>query len=400
MSIKGSAVLPSGLLLLAGAAFIGAVVFSVGTEEAIAQGQGQVIRTYRQARWAFDIQNRVIRFSHGNHQRRDRWFWAYFGKGYSDCTTCHQISLPDRTDAATVDLVAEIRRHAKAPTPYGIKEATCRTCHNNVTAPADCAWCHVPGSEPLKGVQLVALGEFEEPVDRIIADYNEQFKSGVHTVRKYKEKRWLFDIQNDNIRFSHGNHKSRDRLFNAYYGTGYDECGNCHNLGLLTAGPEGPVVENGEHLNTVEDIREYESDIVPFGIMMARCFSACHNGLTAPNDCTNCHLPGSRPVLGEALSDEVAAVVESARRVASRGDVEHPGAKVYAQRRCNLCHTIDKAGAPIASDLSDIGTRRDVTWLAQFLTNHREPEPRETTPALTLSEQEAQSLAAYLVTLR
>lgn len=401
--IKRSAALPGSLLLLAGAAFVSAVAFSIGigTQEARAQSQADVIKTFRQARWTFDIQDGRIRFSHGNHQRRDRWFRAYFGRGYSDCTTCHRISRPAATNAAAVDFAAEIRKHADAPAPYGIEEATCRTCHNNVTAPADCAWCHTPGSEPLESVQPPALGPDEEPVDRIVADYDEQFERGVDTVREYKEKRWAFDIQNDNIRFSHGNHKSRDRFFHAYFGTGYDDCGNCHNLGLLTAGPQGPVVENGEHLNTVEDIREYESDIVPFGIMMGRCFSACHNGLTAPNDCTNCHLPGSRPLSGEAISAEVAAVVESARQVARRGDVDHPGAKVYAQRQCNLCHAMGEAGAPIASVLSDIGTRRDMTWLAQFLTNnHQEPEASATTPAVNLSEMEAQSLAQYLVTLR
>lgn len=398
MSIKKSATLSRGLLLLAAAAFIGAAAFSMGTGEASAQGQ--VIRTFRQARWAFDIQDGLIRFSHGNHQRRDRWFRAYFGRGYSDCTTCHDVPLPAATDTATVDFVAEIRKHANAPMPYGIEEATCRTCHNNVTAPADCAWCHVPGSGPLEGVEVPALGEHEEPVDRIVADYDEQFERGVDAVREYKEKRWFFDIQNDNIRFSHGNHKSRDRFFNAYLGTGYEDCGNCHNLGLLTAGPEGPVVTDGEHLNTVEDIREYEFDIVPFGIMMGRCFSACHNGVTAPNDCTNCHLPGSRPLSGEAVTPEVAAVIEGAREVARSGETDHPGAKVYAQRRCNLCHTIGGAGAPIASDLGDIGARRDATSLARFLTNHQEPQPRETTPALRLSELEGESLAQYLATLR
>ena len=117
MSIRRSAALPRGLLLLAAAAFIGAAAFSMGTREASAQGQGQVISTYRQARWAFDIQDGLIRFSHGNHQRRDRWFQAYLGRSYSDCTTCHDVPLPAGTDTATVDFVAEIRGHADAPVP-------------------------------------------------------------------------------------------------------------------------------------------------------------------------------------------------------------------------------------------------------------------------------------------
>ena len=86
--------------------------------------------------------------------------------------------------------------------------------------------------------------------------------------------------------------------------------------------------------------------------------------------------------------------------VARSNSADHPGATVYAQRRCNLCHRIGEAGAPIASNLGGIGTRRDVTSLTQFLTNHQEATPRATTPALRLSALEAENLAQYLATLK
>lgn len=385
-------------LFAAAIVFLAAVGFAARTEGVNAQDQATV-KQYGERRWSFDIQDGRIRFSHGNHARRDRWFRAYFGKAYRDCTTCHAIELARPADALKVDLVTEIRRHADAPTPYGVREATCLTCHNNVTAPNDCAWCHVPGSRALAGVAAPALGQYEEAADSRIPDYNERFELGVHTVQAYKEKKWFFDIQNDNIRFSHGNHKSRDRLFNAYFGSTYQDCGNCHNLGLLTVGPDGPVVEDGEHLNTVETIREYETDIYPFGIMMARCFSACHNNLTAPNDCTNCHLPGSRALTGGALADDVAAVATRAGRATAAG-AAHPGERIYLERRCDLCHKVDGVGAPVASDLSDVGNRRDAKWLAQFLANHQEAESRPATPRLNLSAAEGSSLAQYLTTLR
>ncbi len=38
------------------------------------KGEKEIIREYAETRYSFDIQNGVIRFSHGNHQRRDRWF--------------------------------------------------------------------------------------------------------------------------------------------------------------------------------------------------------------------------------------------------------------------------------------------------------------------------------------
>ncbi|MCH8015383.1 MAG: cytochrome c [Acidobacteria bacterium] len=366
-----------------------------------AQDTTNIIRAFQQKRFSFDIQNGSLRFSHGNHRRRDRWFRAYFGTGYSDCSNCHHLEFPEPENGTAVDFVAEIRKHDKDTIPYGIQEETCLSCHNNITAPNDCQWCHVPGSPPLQGTETARLGEYQEPVDPILPDYNENFQRDVDTIRDYKEKRWFFDIQNNTIRFSHGNHSSRDRWFKAYFGTGYRECGNCHNLGLPYASEVGMQLEDGEHLNSVEDIRDYEDDIYPFGIMMARCFETCHNGRTAPNDCMNCHLPGSRALSEGAagLSDEMQTIVAQSE-AGTAGDLQDPGEQVYKQRNCNLCHVLNQVGAPIASDLSNIANRRDLKWLGEFLKNHQEPEPKSTTPRLEFSDEEAQSLAEYLAAER
>ena len=379
------------------------VVFGlIGKPEMVsAQDEAQIIRAYQPKRFSFDIQNGSIRFSHGNHRRRDRWFSAYFGSGYSDCSNCHHLEFPEPEDGIAVDFVAEIRKQAKDTIPYGVQEDTCLTCHNNITAPNDCQWCHVPGSPSLAGVEAAELGEYQEVVDSIIPDYNENFQRDVDTIRDYKEKRWFFDIENNTVRFSHGNHSSRDRWFRAYFGTGYQECGNCHNLGLPYVSEEGMLLDDGEHLNSVEDIRDYEDDIYPFGIMMARCFESCHNGRTAPNNCMTCHLPGSRALSegAAALSDEMQTIVAQSGE-GTAGDLQAPGKRVYGQRNCNLCHTLNEVGGPIASDLSDIANRRDLKWLGEFLKNHQEPEPKSTTPRLNLSDEEAQSLAEYLAAER
>ena len=367
-----------------------------------AQDEAGTIRAYRQKRWSFDIQNGLIRFSHGNHSRRDRWFRAYFGTGFNDCANCHRVEFPQPTDGTKVDSVSEIRKHQDNEIPYGIEEETCLICHNNVTAPNDCNWCHVQDSEPLREVKAAKLGEHEEEPDRIIPDYNENFRRDVDTIRDYREKGWFFDIENNNIRFSHGNHNSRDRFFNAYFGTGYEDCGNCHNLGLPYASADGVLLEQGEHLNTVEDIRDYEDDIYPFGIMMARCFAACHNGFTAPNDCTNCHLPGSKAVTEgtTALSGDMQNMVGNSIQKQMAGGTKEPGEKVYVQRQCSLCHILNETGAPIASDLTGIGSRREAGWLAGFLRDHQEGETKSTVPRLVLSDEEARSLARYLAQLK
>ncbi len=118
-----------------------------------AQDEPDTIRAFQQKRFSFDIQNGSIRFSHGNHRRRDRWFRAYFGSGYSDCSNCHHLEFPEPEEGTRVDFVAEIRKHNKETIPYGVQEKTCLTCHNNITAPNDCQWCHVPGSPPLQGTE-------------------------------------------------------------------------------------------------------------------------------------------------------------------------------------------------------------------------------------------------------
>ncbi len=115
-------------------------------------------------------------------------------------------------------------------------------------------------------------------------------------VRQYKEENWVFDILNGNIRFSHGNHKNRDRWFRGYFRGNY-ECGICHNTSLpIDDGKGGTTLNEGEPYKTVEEIREAIGDIYPYGVKMFTCLNACHNDFTAPKTCPWCHLPGSKPI--------------------------------------------------------------------------------------------------------
>ncbi|MDB4444157.1 hypothetical protein N9174_02325 [bacterium] len=289
------------------------------------KGKLKIIREYAEKRWTFNIQDGNIRFSHGNHKSRDRWFKAYYGTGYDDCGNCHNLGLLKADpvygvvigEGERLNTVEAIRAAKDDIFPYGIQQESCFTCHDGVTtAPADCAWCHVEGSWPLRQADMEGAGErtsaeekeesdgdnVKEKVDRIIPAYNEDYKRDEDKIVEYKEKPWFFNIQDNSIRFSHGNHMSRNRWFRVYYGTTYKDCGTCHNLGLLSMAEGGVVLEDGEHLNTVEDIRDYEDDIYPYGIMMARCFGSCHNNQTASNACKNCHLPGSKPLI-EGLTE-------------------------------------------------------------------------------------------------
>jgi cytochrome c5 len=112
----------------------------------------------------------------------------------------------------------------------------------------------------------------------------------------------------------------------------------------------------------------------------------------------NCHLPGSRALSegAAALSDEMQTIVAQSG-AGTAGDLQDPGKTLYEQRNCDLCHTLNEVGSPIASNLSDITNRRDLRWLGEFLKNHQGPEPQSTLPRLKLSDEEAQSLAEYLI---
>lgn len=117
-----------------------------------------IVRNFRELNWVFDIQNGNIRFSHGNHKHRDRWFRAYFRKNY-DCEVCHNTSIPADDGRGGITLtpgegfggVEEIRAAKDEPYAYGVKMLTCLgACHNGFTAPKDCAWCHLPESKPIR----------------------------------------------------------------------------------------------------------------------------------------------------------------------------------------------------------------------------------------------------------
>ena len=76
------------------------------------------------------------------------------------------------------------------------------------------------------------------------------------------------------------------------------------------------------------------------------------------------------------------------------------GGEVFREQGCYGCHTVGKTGTPIASDLSQIGARRDETALAAWLRDPALQRPTAHMPKLALSEAEVRALAAYLAAQR
>jgi len=76
------------------------------------------------------------------------------------------------------------------------------------------------------------------------------------------------------------------------------------------------------------------------------------------------------------------------------------GQRLYTEQGCHGCHTMGKAGTPIAPDLSKIGAKYREADLRRWLLDPQQQKPRAHMPRIQMSEAEARALAAYLSTLR
>lgn len=112
---------------------------------------------FREEVWEFDQLNADIRFSHGSHKKRGYWFKEKFGTGYR-CEICHNYGKPGEGSLVNEE---KIREAGNKPgfLPYGVSMRTClNSCHDNITAPSNCDWCHVLGSKALKVMDPKLLG--------------------------------------------------------------------------------------------------------------------------------------------------------------------------------------------------------------------------------------------------
>ncbi|HET7876342.1 MAG TPA: cytochrome c [Methylomirabilota bacterium] len=76
------------------------------------------------------------------------------------------------------------------------------------------------------------------------------------------------------------------------------------------------------------------------------------------------------------------------------------GQRVFAEQGCYGCHTVGRAGTPIASDLSRVGSKYSHAHLTRWLRDPASQRPGAHMPKLDLTEPEVQALAAFLSSLR
>ncbi len=77
------------------------------------------------------------------------------------------------------------------------------------------------------------------------------------------------------------------------------------------------------------------------------------------------------------------------------------GKKLYIQNRCDLCHQIGGQGGIHGPDLSKVGARRDLQWLATQIKDPKSLNPNTQMPAYSqLSDEDIESLASFLAGLK
>ena len=85
---------------------------------------------------------------------------------------------------------------------------------------------------------------------------------------------------------------------------------------------------------------------------------------------------------------------------APAADGVETGQQLFFSQGCYGCHRIGIVGTPIANDLAHVGRKYSAVQLAQWLRDPASQKPDAHMPRLALTEEEIQSLAAFLATLR
>jgi len=76
------------------------------------------------------------------------------------------------------------------------------------------------------------------------------------------------------------------------------------------------------------------------------------------------------------------------------------GKRLFTEQGCYGCHTLGKAGTPIANDLSQAGSKYPESYLRQWLREPQQQKPRAHMPKIEMTEGDARAIAAYLASLK
>jgi len=99
----------------------------------------------------------------------------------------------------------------------------------------------------------------------------------------------------------------------------------------------------------------------------------------------------------------VAAAIALAATVAFGQDgtgLASQGKRLFTEQGCYGCHTVGKAGTPIANDLSQVGSKYPESYLRQWLREPKQQKPRAHMPKIEMTEADARAIASYLASLK
>jgi len=83
-----------------------------------------------------------------------------------------------------------------------------------------------------------------------------------------------------------------------------------------------------------------------------------------------------------------------------RPDLVEQGRLLFSEQGCHGCHTVGKMGTPIAPDLSRVGSKYPLIYLANWLADPAAQRPTAHMPKINLTEAEVRALSVYLASLR
>jgi mono/diheme cytochrome c family protein len=76
------------------------------------------------------------------------------------------------------------------------------------------------------------------------------------------------------------------------------------------------------------------------------------------------------------------------------------GEKVYAEKRCGVCHMIKGKGGKVGGDLGGVGAKRDVSWLKAFIKDPKAVNAKSKMTPFKGTDDELEAVASYLLSLK
>ena len=76
------------------------------------------------------------------------------------------------------------------------------------------------------------------------------------------------------------------------------------------------------------------------------------------------------------------------------------GEKVYADKKCGICHMTKGRGGKAGPDLSEVGAKRDAQWLKAFMKDPKATNPKAKMMPFKGSEEELEAVVASMAALK